>query len=247
MRDQSTEVKTLRAAGLGGLLLALAVLGAISYSSYRNWMDFRNADAEANHGRRVLTLSQQVADSTRDAETGQRGFIITGRDSYLEPYNAAIANVSRQLDALASLCRQEPNQARRVAALQPLVREKLEELRQTIDLRRSSRPAAEAVVLTDRGKVLMDQIRTLIATLQSDESARVDASSAALQADTQRSRLLILLGVALLTILLGGAFVALRRAAAQNDKLVASLASSQEAARNWRNGWKPRSTASPMG
>src|SRR5467141_3379432 len=130
-------MKDMRTSGLVALALALITLAAIAYFSYQNWQQFHQASANASRAGRVLELSGKILDLLRDAETGQRGFVLTGRDSYLEPYNAALQNISNDMTQLAALSRQG-NQARRLAALQPLITEKLQELKETIELRRSS-------------------------------------------------------------------------------------------------------------
>jgi two-component system cell cycle sensor histidine kinase/response regulator CckA len=223
-------MKDLRISGLLALVLALATLAVIVYFSERNWQRFHQASVDADRARSVLTLSENVLDLLRDAETGQRGFVLTGRESYLKPYYTAVQSVSKNMAQLAALS-QLGDQSRRLAALQPLITEKLQELKETIELRRASGVAAAmAVVLSDRGKEVMDQIRQRIRDLQVEESAKLAASSEALEREVQGTQALILIGATLLAFLVSGAFLALRSAAAQRDRLILDLGHARDAA-----------------
>jgi methyl-accepting chemotaxis protein len=107
----------------------------------------------------------------KDAEGGQRGFLLTNEERYLEPYNAAIQVVDRHVKDLRGLTADNPNQQRRVAALEPLAAGKLAELSETIVLRRQrGERAAVEVVLSDRGKNIMDQIRRVIGEMDDEEN-----------------------------------------------------------------------------
>lgn len=106
----------------------------------------------------------------QDAETGQRGYLLTGDDRYLEPYQRAAAAVTPNVEAVGSLVRDNPTQQSNVAQLRRSLEAKLAELRETIDLRRAGGPgAALAVVKTDRGKAQMDAIRSRLQAMRQEE------------------------------------------------------------------------------
>jgi len=89
----------------------------------------------------------------QDAETGQRGYIITGVENYLEPYKAGIAQVEMHRKSLVTLTADNPNQQRRLADLEPLIRARLALLQQSIDARRTKTfEAAQAIVMSGEGK-----------------------------------------------------------------------------------------------
>ena len=122
----------------------------------------------------------------KDAETGQRGYLITGEDSYLEPYTAALAMIDVDFDTVRTLTADNANQQARLDALEPLIAVKMAELKQTIDLRRSSGfDAAQAVVLTDAGNDTMNQIRTMIADAQQEEQDLMAARNASARSSSQ--------------------------------------------------------------
>ena len=146
-----------------GYMLAVVltvIIGAISYTSIGRL----NETAErVDHTYLVLGQLAKIISGLEDAETGQRGFLITNLDTYLEPYNRADTTVDEAITAVRELTLDNPRQQARLDTLGPLIEEKQAELQETIDLRRNEGfEAAQAVVLTDKGKAVMDEIRDLI-------------------------------------------------------------------------------------
>jgi methyl-accepting chemotaxis protein len=154
--------------GFGVALAVLVVVGGVSYSSTVKLID----SAEwVQHTHEVITRLQEVLSSLKDAETGQRGYIITGEDRYLQPYSGARDIVDRKVKDLRELTIDNPSQQQRLSALEPLVANKFAELQETIDLRRGKGfTAAAQVVVSDRGKKLMDDIRKLVGEMEDEEN-----------------------------------------------------------------------------
>jgi PAS domain S-box-containing protein len=126
-----------------------------------------------DHTHQVIETLQGLVQSLVDAETGERGFLITGDERYLEPYQAGRAATQQRLASLATLAADDPSQEQRVAELGPLAANKLSQLERTIALRRTSGlEAARAVVLSGEAKRLMDEVR-LKAARMAEEEARV--------------------------------------------------------------------------
>lgn len=123
-----------------------------------------------------------------DAETGQRGFLITGEERYLEPYAASRTAIDGHLQRLSDLTRDNPDQQADIERVRALVDKKLGELARTIAVRRDAGlAAAQAIVATDQGKRTMDAIRevtdrmlareqTLLAARQTDAQRAADAA-----------------------------------------------------------------------
>ena len=155
-----------------GYVLAVVLtvtIGAISYSSITSL----NQTAEwVDHTHVVLAELEKITSGLKDAETGQRGFLITNLDNYLEPYNSAGSAVAAAVAEVRHLTSDNPTQQERLDDLEPLIAAKFDELQETIDLRRNAGfDAALAVVLTDKGKAVMDNIRKVIGEMQGDEDA----------------------------------------------------------------------------
>jgi methyl-accepting chemotaxis protein len=148
----------------GILMLALAVVG---YSSASTSLERERWVA---HTQQVLGDLSRMLSDMQDAETGQRGFIITGLEVYLEPYQAGIAQVEEHRKNLMKLTADNPKQQRRLTDLEPLIRARLGVMRQGIDARRAkSFEAAQALILGGDGKRDMDDIRRRLQEMTDDE------------------------------------------------------------------------------
>ena len=125
---------------------------------------------QVTHSQQVLTKLEEVLSQIKDAETGQRGYIITGEESYLEPYRLARITIEQEIEDLNNLTATNPNQNQRLNPLKLLIAKKLAELKLTIDLRRDRGfDVASRVVLTNEGKHLMDKIRNVIREMENEE------------------------------------------------------------------------------
>lgn len=167
--------------------------------------------------------------SVRDAETGQRGFVLTGDPQYLDAYNAAITSLPATLRQLGASVSDEPAQRVRVATLSNLISEKLSELKETVTLRQSGGfKAALAVVETNRGKQAMDDIRKIGSDLQNETYAGLMRGIRERQQQGARTRLTTALGAAALFVFLLLATLDIGRATTERDRLIVAL----EAANN---------------
>ncbi len=150
--------------GLVAVLLFFAASGAISYMNIKNIQE--NAqEVTATHEK--LRALAGVLSQMKDAETGQRGYVLTGDDRYLEPYLAARTGLDERLTILDSEARNDPEGALRVNVLRGHIKTKMDELAETIELRRTQGfDAALAIMRTDRGKAAMDAARDVVANMQ---------------------------------------------------------------------------------
>ena len=178
-----------------GFGLAALTLVVIALVSYRNAKLLIENDAWVAHSHQVRTELADLLSEMKDAETGQRGFIITGQDSYLEPYQSALTAIPRTFDDVRKLTADNPEQQRRLAALSPLIDAKLAELKQTIDLRRTQGfDAAAKVVVTNLGKTTMDQARTIVSAIDQEEGDLLKRRSEEARASADITMMVILWG-----------------------------------------------------
>ena len=170
---------------LTALLTLLGVVVLVAMVSVSIWMleRTRGATEEMLRIRGQRSAMIDLFTLVQDAETGQRGFLLTGEDRYLAPYEEA----SRQIGPAFAKMRAglpEDAQGKDLAeALKKKIDEKLAEIKHTVELKRAGKADdALAVVLTDQGKDVMDQIRTFV-------RARMDRIDQQLYAsiDNQRS------------------------------------------------------------
>ncbi len=157
---------------LAGYGLALLVVGGVGIVAYRSVTELVDSADRVSHTHKVKEALFEVRSALKDAETGQRGFIITGADRYLEPYTAALKVVDRYMQDARDLIADDPNQQKRFASIEPLVAQRLTVLAEVIALRRERGvgPAAQSI-LTDKGKNLMDAIRRVIGEMIDEENA----------------------------------------------------------------------------
>jgi signal transduction histidine kinase/DNA-binding response OmpR family regulator/CHASE3 domain sensor protein len=153
--------------------LAVAVIffvisGAVAYF---NFEAIRVGNENIAQSHRAIIALDELLSSVQDAETGQRGFIITNHEKYLEPYHSALITMPPKLDEVRGLAIDDPAQRRRLTSLKAHIDARLAELKRAIDLRRSqSLEAAIAVVNSDRGESEMDAIRAQIAGMAEQEA-----------------------------------------------------------------------------
>jgi len=149
--------------GLGLAVLAALVLVVINETGYRQSTRALKEIGEAQGERLVLnSLVQNIV----DAETGQRGYLLTGEARYREPYDAAAKQIANQLAALRKLYEGKPVESARLVALTDHVMRKLAEIEMTVRLRESGNDDAwKFVITTDVGREEMAAIRSEAASL----------------------------------------------------------------------------------
>jgi PAS domain S-box-containing protein len=158
---------------LAAILSAATVWLVQHLHTEEEWV--RRSRAAVNRTAQVLILVQHV-------ETTQRGYILTGRDLYLERYNDAEKALPALIDETSRLVADNPRQQQTIAALRQVVADKMRELRSTIDEQQAGRAdAARAIVNSDRGLKMMDQIQQLISEMGSEEDRVLSIRLSALQ------------------------------------------------------------------
>jgi len=152
---------------------AALLVGNLLLSTF-NTRQLRDESAHVAHSSELLLAVDNVLALVKDAETGQRGYVITGRPEYLTPYRNAVATVHRQMDALAALAADDPVQLRLLADVRRHVDAKLGELDLTIGLRdRKGFDLTRDVILLGAGKAEMDAVESAAAQMASHETRRL--------------------------------------------------------------------------
>ncbi len=167
---QSIQRKTRRHLGL--LLAAPLLLNGILYWSI---IQSRVTSERVFDTQRVIAKVEELSSNVKDAETGQRGYLITGDESYLVPYHSAQTAVQNTITQLRERTANNPVQREHLRELEPLIKHKLTELQYTVDLRRAQGfAAAAAVVGSHDGQRTMNQIRAVIAAMKSVAFTRLE-------------------------------------------------------------------------
>ncbi|HVT89656.1 MAG TPA: CHASE3 domain-containing protein [Tepidisphaeraceae bacterium] len=161
------------------------------------------SNIELTNKQAILQRLEQFLSTIKDAETGQRGYLLTGEEPYLDPYNKSQASVRGQLEGLRSLAEAGELPAEPVAKLIEAVGGKLAELESTIKVRREQgAEAANTLVRSNQGKQLMDSIRDQVGLIESREQVEFKAATDQLRwATLARNTVFVLTALANLTFL----------------------------------------------
>ena len=150
-------------------ILAMLLIAAVTLISLQSRTESRERVA---HTLQVVGSLQQLRGYITQAETGQRGYLLTNDEQYLEPYLDAPTQILSEFHILEGLVTENRRQKERLLALRPLMDAKLAEMKKTVSLQRAGDVrTALALVRNDQGRAAMMQIRTLIAEAINDEQA----------------------------------------------------------------------------
>lgn len=184
--ENGMSIQTKILLGFAISLMSLSIAGLTGYRTTQNLIE--TADWVA-HTHKVKTLIESVVSQLKDAETGQRGYLLTGNPTYLEPYESGASAISTILARVKNLTIDNPMQQERIGQITMLTNEKLKELKETIDLYKAgNRTEAHEILMADSGKQMMDDIRSIIHDMKSEEAqlltVRQQESKSAIQLAT---------------------------------------------------------------
>jgi len=234
------------ALGFGLSVAILVLVGVVSYRSTDLLIDNNHS---VTHTHAVLEDLAHVISMMKDAETGQRGFLLTGDEAYLEPYQLALGAQPAVTADLRSLTSDDPRHQTQIAEAEALMQAKLAELKRTIDLRRTEGlEAALKVVLAGQGKKDMDDLRKVVAAMDTEERNLLRLRSESAEASASGAKTTMLTGVALALVLVSFAgFVITRSLNQQLGSAISSIRSSstelQAAAAQQASGSREQASA----
>jgi signal transduction histidine kinase len=199
-----------------GLLLALLAINTAL--AVRSVLAMESSEQPVIHSHTVLTAIETFEATLLDAETGQRGYILTGDRTYLTPYLNARQHLDGELAQLQQLTADNPAQQARLAALQPLVANRLLLLDQTIQLQQDGQSQlALQYVSSGQGMRDMDTIRRLVEQMDAGEVALLAQRNADAQASLTQATISILIAALADAILVAAVFILIRRALVRRE------------------------------
>ena len=186
----------------------------------------------------VFNETNTLLSLLKDAETGERGFLLVGKDRYLEPYRKAVAAVPAAIKALdRHAAKHTPENARPVEQLKPLVNERLALLAEGIQLRRSQgTQSVAALVRMDQGTALMDEIRAICANLEAGNSRILARATEEARVSGARAGYIGVLGSLTVLGILFLSTVNVHRGTRGRQQLIAALQASEQSlmqTRDW--------------
>src|SRR5450830_103294 len=226
--------------------LFLIIVGAVGY-----WSTYALIDTSysVTHTHKVIEQIATYLSNVKDAETGQRGYLLTGDAAYLEPQTIAVEAAPKLLNDLRSLTVDSQSQQHRIDQIETLTSAKFAELKRTIDLRKNGH-ADEAlkIVLTNEGKTIMDTLRKVAEQMNQEERVLLDKRAAEAESTVSTAKVTILFCtlICLLFVSITG-FVIARSLATQLGAAVGHVQSSsaelQAAATQQASGAKEQAGA----
>ncbi len=181
------------------LLVVTAVVVALNaWFGFRAIQSLHDSEYWVAHTWQVINQVESIMSSAKDAETGNRGYLITGDESYLEPYTVARHDLPEMLDRFKDLTSDNSNQQRRLMEMQAVLEQRLDLLEQGIELRhRNDRDTVRSMVLSGTGKVEMDHLRRISDEMENEERHLLAIRTATAEADNTNAHYIIALASAL--------------------------------------------------
>jgi signal transduction histidine kinase len=188
-----------------GLVTALAVLlvGANAIVAYRSLSVLEQSQRWVQHTYQAIAQVEVIMGAAKDTETGERGYLITGDPSFLEPYEKAEHDLPGLLNTFEQLTTDNSAQQTRIAQMRDSLRVRGQLLAQAIELRRSGESKAQAALtVTERGKAEMDNIRRIGSEMQAEEQRLLTERLAERRKADVRTRVTLALATGLDVLLL---------------------------------------------
>jgi signal transduction histidine kinase/DNA-binding response OmpR family regulator len=206
---------------LASVPLFLVLAGAV-YLTVAFAQNERAEQGWVVHTYQVIDALRTLSSDASDAETGQRGYLLTRKDSFLAPYRAAEKRIARDLANFAALTHDNPDQQKRAEVLRGLMEGRLKVLNKGLAAGSLATPVPpELMALLDQGKVVMDSLRVIVTAGLSEEHRLLDERVAQRHAVERAEIVAAILAVLLaLAVLLVAAFMLVRN----NTRLMVSEA-----------------------
>ncbi len=210
-----------------GLITGLVIVAGVGAVSALSILRLNTTRSERTRAFQAELASNQLLTNLVNAETGQRGYLLTGQDSYLDPYNQAMKEQNNLIHKLLSLTTIQADR-QLIQEIDDLGDKKLAELNQTVTLRRTKGfAAAQSVVLTGAGQSYMDQIRQKIAALNDSEEATITNDTVRSNQIGLNSVLADMAGTLLSLIVVVSAMVIINRDLTARKKIEDALSESE--------------------
>ncbi|HEX4333146.1 MAG TPA: response regulator [Usitatibacter sp.] len=205
-RSHRRSAALLPPATFAGLVVAALAALVIAYVSAESSRSRADTSRQLTQTLEVIGQIEATVSLLKGAESGQRGYMLTGDEGYLEPFRVARARYAADLPRLRDMVSGDPAQQRRVDQLAEAAVAKFAELDETISLKRAGKTdEALAIVRSDRGKLIMDRIRGIADELDRDERARFESRRLTWENESRTTIYIGWGGAAILFFLIGAA------------------------------------------
>ncbi|BCL33629.1 response regulator [Nostoc sp. MS1] len=186
-----------------GFTISIVILSTIGFVSYQSIQELIAASRKEQHTYQVLSQLAELNSLLSTAETGQRGYIITGEQRYLEPYQVATKSLDKTIQELQRLTSDNPKQQGYIDKLEPLINQRINVMQAVIDLRQNQGfTSAQKAMLSDSGRILMLQIRNISQQMNAEELRLLEQRTALAKAAASNTLALITYFIPLIALIL---------------------------------------------
>lgn len=218
-----------RDATVSGFALTFAFLLVGGVLGFANVRRLASNNRWVAHTHEVIGQAEILMSTVKDAETGQRGYLLTEEESYLEPYENGLRRVQDEQSKLQKLTFDNPRQLARLADLEKKIALRLKIMQETVNLmRQGQRQEAVGMVRSNAGKVVMDQIRREVAEFQRTERELLKVRAEDADASIRTTILSVFLTTASGLVLVGFVFYLTQRNLQQRSAAAATIAEQAE-------------------
>jgi methyl-accepting chemotaxis protein len=197
------------AAGFALSFVLMATIGILAYRSINTLSDTSKLVA---HTHLVLEHIDDVFSALQDAEIGGRGFIITGDESFLKPYQNAEIKIVSLVSDLRELTADNPSQQKRIAQAEPIILAKLSLIKRYIEMRKSRDvEKVTKLVQTGVGQKFMDDLRNIFVDMEREERILLKQRAAEVEAAVHTSNVTITLGTLICLLIVSAAGIIITR------------------------------------
>lgn len=210
------------------VLLAIGLLALTGIVGLTIWLGERAQfyTAEVGNARETRTSAVELRSALQNAESSQRGFLISGNEIYLAPYDAARNQVERQSERLTALMIPRTDAKPMMDRLLAVVTEKVDEMSRTIALKKELRESeASALFRSNRGKALMDEANVFLSSIIRSTDDRLTRGAAEQAANASKLRWVAIGGALLIVFVVGVVAITVSRYASE-------IAQARDAVRN---------------
>jgi CheY-like chemotaxis protein/signal transduction histidine kinase/CHASE3 domain sensor protein len=187
---------------LAGLIGCTIVLAVVTFFSFRNSEKFIDTNKWVNHTHEVLYELDQTLLGSVDAETGTRGYVITGNEGFLDPYYSGIKSLVAHLDKTQKLTEDNPEQQKNLEDLRAAVNNSLAFRKEMVEARKKDFDLALKLVLSGRDKQGQDEIRRIVFKCKEIEQNLLTIRNAASESDTKGFNMVFLLLIFIIAFVL---------------------------------------------
>ncbi|WP_017720337.1 CHASE3 domain-containing protein [Kamptonema formosum] len=209
---------------IAGFGLASAILVGVSAASYQSVTQLIESHKGLAHTQEVLGKLEGIISLMKDAESGQRGYIITGQDADLKLYQADLESVQRIVQELRQLISDSPSMQRRLATLEPLISRRLAQLQNRLNVRKTQGFEAAAQLLrAGKGSSVINEIRQHIQEMKEEEDHLLLVRSQAAEASARNTIVTLSTGIFLHFAILSLLYYLIYREMTERSRTAAEL------------------------